>query len=276
MWTCWCQAWHTSCDPCGQRPQCTGQLGGHQGPAPHHGGRCQNQDEHGQCQWLPQPPGRGGGQHTAHQEGRESVHRTNWVNDKDAWSHVRNCSQTMCIKTCFSRYLNGLQNFKFCPVFVNIASANGVSVSHVDRQWLGDPGNTDQVNSLQGIQLRGGSHVSADQKGALSYWVKRELRILLKTWPLLLRSSDMGWQGWSTVYTPVGYILKVLHYYISSRRSYSILKHFTGRQHIISLEEADSWGFIVIFKCHSDGKFYSNAHWQVMIWNLKHGNIWDS
>ena len=54
-------------------------------------------------------------------------------------------------------------------LFVNIASANGVSVSHVDRQWLGDPGNTEQVNSLQGIQLRGGSHVSAIQKGALPY-----------------------------------------------------------------------------------------------------------
>ena len=43
---------------------------------------------------------------------------------------------------------------QFLIVFVSISSANGVNVSHVDWQWLDDPRNTEQVNSLQGIQIR--------------------------------------------------------------------------------------------------------------------------
>lgn len=70
-----------------------------------------------------------------------------------------------------SSSLNVLKDFKFSPVFVNIASANGVHVSHVDRQWLDDPSNTEQVNSLQGIQLRGGSHVSANLEGSTVNWL---------------------------------------------------------------------------------------------------------
>ena len=46
-------------------------------------------------------------------------------------------------------------------IIVIIASANGVSVSYVDRQWLHDPSHTKQVSSLQGIQLRRGSRVSS-------------------------------------------------------------------------------------------------------------------
>ena len=45
----------------------------------------------------------------------------------------------MCIETYLSLLSISFKMLNSLLLFVNVASANGVSVCHVDRQWLGDP-----------------------------------------------------------------------------------------------------------------------------------------